>query len=110
MTRLRAKLAGEVAGDILDAYRAAAAGLLVDAESAYSAAVPGLEQSAEATISARTRLPGPGEPGFDPWCLTDPNTRSRWQRDPQAQRAIDYATDAQGRLVGNCHCCPWSAI
>jgi hypothetical protein len=33
-------------------------------------------------------LPLPGEPGFDPWCLTDRHTRARWQRDPAARRAI----------------------
>jgi hypothetical protein len=23
-----------------------------------------------------------GQPGFDPWCLTDPASRTRWQRRP----------------------------
>lgn len=88
---------------------------------------------------AKGRLPGPGEPGFDPWVLTSPQTRSDWQRDPEAWRAvetqwrldpdprrtleiqaeidaalgrgdIDYATDARGRSIGNYFCCPWSAI
>lgn len=81
----------------------------------------------------------PGGPRFDPWCLTDPATRDRWQRDPKARRAIDalwaydpnpvatltvqgqidhalamgdiaYATDAQGQRIGNFYCCPWPAI
>ena len=34
-------------------------------------------------------LPLPGQPGFDPWCLTDPYSRARWQRDPAARRAIE---------------------
>lgn len=104
------------------------------------AAMPTLESGVATRVaSARKRLPGPGEPGFDPWCLTDPNTRQQWQRDPQAQRAIEslwssdpdprrtldlqaeidaaldageieYATDAQGNRLGNYYCCPWSAV
>jgi hypothetical protein len=104
------------------------------------AAMPGVER--DVTTSAGTsgrRLAGPGEPGFDPWCLTDPRSRDSWQRDPQAQAAVDslwsydpdpartlamqaeidgalaagtvdYATDAQGRRLGNYYCCPWSAV
>jgi hypothetical protein len=30
----------------------------------------------------------PGGARFDPWCLTDPATRPRWQRDPRAVQAI----------------------
>ena len=81
-------------------------------------------------------LPLPGQPGFDPWCLTDPHSRPRWQQDPAARRAIDalwrYDPDpaatlaiqsqidaavAAGSVVpetshGQRHyfCCPWSAI
>lgn len=83
--------------------------------------------------------PGPGQPGFDPWCLTSPKTREQWKGDPQAVRAITnlwqadpdpsrtvglanqvavavsagdigYATDERGRELGNYFCCPWSAI
>lgn len=104
------------------------------------AAMPQLEESAPAgDRTPARRLPGPGERGFDPWCLTDPQTRPRWQRDRQAQAAIDalwkndpdptrtlelkaaidaalasgdvdYATDARGRRLGNYYCCPWSAV
>lgn len=88
---------------------------------------------------AGQRLPGPGEPGFDPWCLTDPHSREQWQRDAQARRAVDtlwasdpapratldlqsevdaalgagyvtYAADPRGRRLGNYFCCPWSAV
>lgn len=81
----------------------------------------------------------PGGARFDPWCLTDPASRDRWQRDPAARRAIEslwgydpspgktltvqaqidralaagdivYATDARGRRIGNFYCCPWPAI
>jgi hypothetical protein len=31
----------------------------------------------------------PAQPGFDPWCLTDPVNRSLWQYDPAARQAID---------------------
>jgi hypothetical protein len=30
----------------------------------------------------------PAQPGFDPWCLTDPVNRSLWQYDPAARQAI----------------------
>lgn len=30
----------------------------------------------------------PGGARFDPWCLTDPYTRPRWQRDPRAAQAV----------------------
>jgi hypothetical protein len=81
-------------------------------------------------------LPLPGQPGFDPWCLTDPRTRARWQLDPSARRAIEtlwrYDPDpaatlaiqsqidaavAAGAVVcqasrgfGHYYCCPWSSI
>lgn len=91
-----------------------------------------------ATVTG-TRLPLPGQAGFDPWCLTDPATRGRWQRDPAARRAVDVlwrsdpdpaatltiqaqidaavgaglissGVDAQGRRTGNFYCCPWAPI
>jgi hypothetical protein len=34
------------------------------------------------------RLPLPGQSGFDPWCLTDPASRSEWQHDAEAREAI----------------------
>jgi hypothetical protein len=81
----------------------------------------------------------PGGAGFDPWCLTDPATRKRWQADRRAARAIgllwaydpdpaatltiqaeidaalaagDIAstTKRQGRTLGHYYCCPWSAL
>jgi hypothetical protein len=87
----------------------------------------------------RRKLPLPGEPGFDPWCLTDPAVRSDWQRDPRARKAIEllwrhdpqpdatlriqarintalargqvaYAIDRYGRSVGQYFCCPWAPI
>lgn len=99
-----------------------------------------LDEPAVAVASVTgPRLPLPGQPGFDPWCLTDPNTRSHWQADPAARRTIDllwrYDPDpaatltiqsqidaaadagalavgrtADGRSAGNYYCCPWSAI
>lgn len=81
-------------------------------------------------------LPLPGQPGFDPWCLTDPRSRSRWQQDPAACRAIETlwrydpdpaatlavqsqidtavaagaVTPETGRGDRHYYCCPWSAI
>jgi hypothetical protein len=81
----------------------------------------------------------PGKPGFDPWCITDPVTRSEWQRDPEARESIkemwkhdpapertleiqmqinqallrgdlDYATNRAGERLKHFYCCPWSAI
>jgi hypothetical protein len=86
-------------------------------------------------VAARP-LPLPGQPGFDPWCLTDPHTRARWQQDPAARRAIEtlwrYDPDpaatlaiqsqidaavAAGTVAGETsrghrhyNCCPWSSI
>jgi len=79
-------------------------------------------------------LPLPGQPGFDPWCLTDPASRTRWQRDPAARRAIEMlwrhdpdpaatlgiqsqidaaaagGSVALGATVSHYFCCPWPAI
>jgi hypothetical protein len=103
-------------------------------------AMPGLLERPEITASPvnGTRLPLPGQPGFDPWCLTDPASRSVWQQDPAARRAIDmlwrYDPDPAatlgiqsqidaaaaarsivlGATIGNTashyFCCPWAAI
>jgi len=43
---------------------------------------------------AGQRLAAPGEPGFDPWCLTDPRSRANWKRDDQARDAIDLLWQA----------------
>ena len=84
------------------------------------------------------QLPAPGEPGFDPWCLTDAASREHWQRDRQARRAIELlwrsdpdprrTLDIQSEIeellqrgeidhsgagsspVGHYYCCPWAAI
>ena len=51
-------------------------------------------------------LPLPGQKGFDPWCLTDPATRAKWQKDPAARRGhkttkIDYCDPAAGGHHGD---------
>lgn len=98
------------------------------------AAMPDLADLARAPA----RLPAPGEPGFDPWCLTDPDSRALWQRDRQARRAVEllwrsdpnpertlaiqseldesreageirYAR-AGGVNLGHYYCCPWAPI
>jgi hypothetical protein len=86
-------------------------------------------------VAARP-LPLPGQAGFDQWCLTDPRSRARWQRDPAARRAIETlwrydpdpaatlaiqsqidAAAAAGAVADETHrghkyysCCPWSSI
>jgi len=75
---------------------------------------------------------------FDPWCLTDPDSRARWQRDRTARRAIEslWANDPDpqrtlaiqaeidaarargdiaaatrnGRPLGHFYCCPWAPV
>jgi hypothetical protein len=87
----------------------------------------------------RRKLALPGQPGFDPWCLTDPVVRSLRERDARFRRAIEllwrhdphpevtlaiqgqinhalargavaYATDRHGHPVGRHFCCPWAPI
>lgn len=103
------------------------------------AAIPRLISDPESVTGDVSTLPAPGQPGFDPWCLTDPQSRSRWQSDRQAQRAtsllwqrdpnpagtlaiqseinaalaagsVQYATDQAGNRLGHYYCCPWSPI
>lgn len=86
-----------------------------------------------------SRLPLPGEAGFDRWCLTDPVVRDDpnrpsdteaaialiWKYDPDPEktlaiqseingalerRDIDYATDRFGDRLGHYYCCPWAPI
>lgn len=101
------------------------------------AAMPSLIKQAHSPKSpggtTTSRLPGYGDSGFDRWCLTDPSTRSTWQRDRAAVKAIDALweydpqPDATLRIQseinsaetngdiersghGNYFCCPWAAI
>jgi hypothetical protein len=115
-------------------------------------AMPQLVDPAAPTQAARRSAPSiataaelkcvlslPGRPGFDPWCITDPVTRSEWQRDHEAQESIEemwkhdpapestlaiqtqinqamlrgdlaYATNNMGDRIGHFYCCPWSPI
>lgn len=81
----------------------------------------------------------PGEPGFDPWCLTDPYARPELERDYEAQKAIEDlwrrdpdpaatlrlwaeakaaadrrdigpAKNASGGRLGHFFCCPWGTV
>ena len=85
------------------------------------------------------KLVPPGEPGFNPWCLTDPTTLARWKADseaclaiktmweldPEPTRALEmqgeieaafergdlaYATDRYGKRLGHFFCCPWAPV
>src|SRR5262249_30133552 len=90
-------------------------------------------------VARASMLPAPGEPGFDPWCLTDPAARVLLRSDRQAREAIEalwrfdpdpkrtlaiqsqiatalkvgriaYATTRTGERVGYYYRCPWSAV
>lgn len=88
--------------------------------------------SVRAKAGEALRLRAPGEPGFDPWCLTDPRRaallklqpsarlaiRELWDRDPEPARTLALKADIDtavvrnraGYGVGHFHACPWSAI
>lgn len=99
---------------------------------------PGAGQDPAVAHPGRS-LPGPGEAGFDPWCLTDPTGRGMWQQDAAARQAIAtlwshdpspdrtlaiqgaidaalargdiaYATDRSGERIGWFYCCPWAPV
>lgn len=84
-------------------------------------------------------LPTLGEKDFDPWCLTDPESLSKWREDPAARKAvmkiweldpniqatleikaeiddafergdIDFAVDRYGKKLGHFFCCPWAPV
>ncbi|HEX6371999.1 MAG TPA: hypothetical protein VF006_23950 [Longimicrobium sp.] len=80
----------------------------------------------------------PGQPGFDPWCLTDPQAaaqlrgnrraqravRKMWRLDPDPARTLAIHAEIQAAFqrgqitfastgterVGYFHCCPWGAV
>ncbi len=81
----------------------------------------------------------PGEPGFNPWCLTDPRSLSKlkldkdaklaikrlWELDPDPTATLDlfaeieearrrgdiaFAKDENGEPQGYFFCCPWSPV
>ena len=92
---------------------------------------------AAARPPARVRLPMPGEPDFDRWCLTAPAHRDWFRRRPGARRAVDRlwkldpdpartltiqaeieAAARSGRIVAAggggeqlaFHACPWGQV
>ncbi|MEV7004918.1 hypothetical protein [Streptosporangium sp. NPDC051022] len=89
-------------------------------------------QGGTATGQPRKKLPRPGQPGFDPWCLTDRKTLDRWKRDaraiesitelwrhdPNPAQTLRYQEDInQGIERGDVsvtashyYCCPWAPI
>ncbi len=58
-------------------------------------------------------VPGPGERGFDPWCLTDPRAAAQlrgdakarrairllWDHDPDPTRTLAFKADVDGALI-----------
>ncbi|WP_394650185.1 hypothetical protein [uncultured Deinococcus sp.] len=101
-----------------------------------------LGRAPEAPRRAGTDRPAgalPGQPGFDPWVMTDPHTADSLRRDPQAARviaemwaldpdpraslglwrdieaarargAVTYARHPGGVLIGYYFCTPYAAI
>ena len=131
---------GQLIADPALATGAAAAphvALPAPAPVSVTAAAPPAE-AAGATLSAP--LPGvlPGDPRFDPWCLSDPDAREAMKHESKARRAlrkmwdldpdpartlalyeeiraafqrgdVDYALGGGGR-VGYYHRCPWGPV
>lgn len=85
------------------------------------------------------RKAAPGEFGFDPWCLTDPDSVEKWKADAEARQAIktlwrldpnpsetlrikaeidaaydrgdiQFAKRRDGAKVGHFFCCPWAPV
>jgi hypothetical protein len=138
--RLHRHDAGEAVNDrIEESFRRAIASTYLLGQLAAMPRLLASQQDRPAPGRLRRKLPLPGEPGFDPWCLTDPAVRSDWQRDPRARRAIEllwrhdphpdatlrlqaqintalargqvaYAIDRYARSVGQYFCCPWAPI
>jgi hypothetical protein len=103
---------------------------------------PQLLERSQVTVASVDAVGGrilPGQPGFDPWVLTDPATRDHWRQDPRAMSAIAtlWSSDpdpaatlaiqgeidaavaaghvkrgvtAGGESLGNFFCCPWASI
>lgn len=90
-------------------------------------------------LAASHSMPLPDGPGFDPFCLTAPQVKNQFMRDPKAREAmrylwandpnpkatlaiqgeiqaamagggLTYAIAASGQPRGCYYCCPWSAI
>jgi hypothetical protein len=63
------------------------------------------QQKPFAAVSSVSSLPLPGEPGFDPWVMTDPGQVERLKRDSKVKRAIDnmWKYDPQPRRTLELH-------
>jgi len=87
---------------------------------------------------SKSRVVLPGQEGFDPWCLTDPDARARlkgdrearkavqtmWELDPDPARTLAIHAEIQaafqkgdlgyamnnGTRLGHFFCCPWSSV
>ncbi|MCT9933738.1 hypothetical protein N5079_26340 [Planotetraspora sp. A-T 1434] len=81
---------------------------------------------------SRKKLPRPGQAGFDPWCLTQPRSVSRWKNDLRARESITemwrhdpnpaqtlrFQEDINACLErgyiaptgAHYYCCPWAPI
>jgi hypothetical protein len=66
-----------------------AAPMLLDRVAIAPSQAPAGLVLAGTVLAGNGELALPGQPGFDPWCLTDPVNRSLWQEDQAARAAID---------------------
>lgn len=112
--------------------------LAADPTVATEPAAPALPTTPAAPPSPPADAVLPGDPAFDPWCLTDPGAAAKLKQDRRAQRAIrklwrldtdpartlaiqeeiraafdrgavTYASTGSER-VGYFHCCPWGPV
>ena len=92
-----------------------------------------------AAPTEKRKMTLPGQPGFNMWRLTDPDSLERWKSDPQARLAIKtmweldsdpartlaiqaeiedafergdiaYAVSRDGKRLGHFFCCPWAPV
>jgi hypothetical protein len=113
--------------------------LLAMPELATQVLAPPPPVAAPANAPTITALALPGTPGFDPWCLTDPESQAKFKKDPEARKALDqlwkldpspaetlriqaeinaafarrdirYALDRYNKKLGHFFCAPWGAV
>ncbi|RYG46422.1 hypothetical protein EON79_10200 [bacterium] len=102
------------------------------------AAIPKLVQKISYSRGKRPSFPLPGDPGFDPWCLTDPRAKESkrkdreardailrmWDTDPDPEATLELIqairmaeirrdirpAEERGKRIGPFQRCPWSTV
>lgn len=109
LTRLRAKLAGEIATDSLEAYRIAGA-------AAYDLFVAAEQRRAAAAASGeRWQSDRQARRAIETLWAYDPDPRGTLDIQGEIEAAVERgdlasATEPGGRPLGNYYCCPWAPI